>query len=152
MPLPGLNTEPQWSDALDALEGLAPLAIVERRKAPRTFRYFTNDKIRLEDQYRAWIHIRTGSEGPELVISQSMDTIRAYVKLIEKSGDYPRALFQTRLGELLGYSTAKIREWLNVGWPTCQCECSKCGGPITRFTYDRLEEDARKARTQFFSK
>lgn len=146
-----MNEYKYQHEASEALEGRKPLAIIEERKAPRTF----GALLELDSPR---IILQQGDEGPEVLVGD-IRAVNKYRETLRNRGQYrDRFYFQVAVGQVLGYdflpapdapaaeyeaAANGAREWwFSIGL----CGCSKCGGPITRT--ERLQYDAGLARTQ----
>lgn len=143
--------EPQHAELRAALGGTKPLAIIERRKAPLTYKWFDEyGGVTVGSENVDW-HWRDGPEGWEFLVGDPK-FIAAFLELEARRSLYSsRFAFQCDMGRLLGYPISEDQDvaergarawWLSIGG----CGCSKCGGPIT--AEERIELSAYKARTQ----
>ena len=127
-------SETKYLEQLEAtLNGKQNFCIIEERKAPLLYRLLVESPSLLEGpDSTEWIaQYNKSDEGNEVVVHPvGGDELQKYLNLMEYRDVMTRERFQTEMGRILGYSDEDIEWWINEGWPECQCECSKCGGPI----------------------
>jgi hypothetical protein len=135
-----MNTETQAADVRAVYNGAQNFAIVEYRKAPKTFNALLAAGLESSDD-RFEIRYLRGSEGPEIVVAR-LGFYGAYVDLLDARAGYKRHEFQIALGTLIGYDHASCQAFAR---DPVECSCSKCGGVET--AADVLERNAWKGRT-----
>ena len=124
------------------LDNVKPFTVIEKRKSEFTFNFIEEHKAQLESQYGVEIMFYMNfSEGPEMLISRSHTAIANYLHILRGDSHPTRESKQKAFGALFGYSDEDIAFWVNdsEGWKGCECECSKCGGPITKEERNDME-------------
>ena len=134
-------------DVRDVIEYRKPLAVLEREKSPEDYNAAAHLIAQHPEHLYRITHEGTGENGKPalfLAVARTLHTLRAYQNAMRAREDTPRRIFQSTIGELLGYSAGSIAEFLETETART-CPCSLCGR-------DDLAHEMHARRTQFHAK
>ena len=134
------------SDVQEVIDGERNLAIIEYDKAPLEAERVLDVLSALPPSERLFIERfrgvgENGKPATHYIIAGDLFTLRQAEQLLAQVSDIPRAEFQERMGQLLGYSEEDI-SWFISSEIARNCPCTICGR-------DDLAAEAAAKRTQY---